>query len=135
MARFMSKGSEHGECGVIITRWGTDVNNSDTVRNLRRSPNNGVFFFEVESAAQIRRKTVDFAKQVLAMETPPMEVEMVSGISDAEMEAEIAAAEENSRIKREQEEAEAAEKAARKEEHDRITAEIAEVKRRRKAGL
>lgn len=101
MVRFMTRGSEHGECGVVITRWGTEINNEVIVEKLRKSPNNGVFFYEVEDQEKIKKDAVEFAKQILSAHDAPATVEPISGINDEEMEKELAAAAENERLKQE----------------------------------
>ena len=137
MVKFMSRGSEHGECGLLINRWGVEVTDKKIIKLLRESPNNGFLFFEVENEEDIRKKTIDFAKHVLAMEKKPVEVEPISGIREEEMAEEVAFAEENTRLKKEREQAEQDFLNERKEAHDRQTEQVREAlrdKRGRKNG-
>lgn len=99
MVRFMTKGSEHGECGVIVNRFGVDITDPVKVEQLRNSPNNGTFFFEVEDERQLRKAN---RKKQDIVDADFVRVPPITGIlTDEEMQAEVEAVAENERLKQE----------------------------------
>ena len=115
MVRFISRGCDYGAFGIIIDRWGVNVEDEKVVEQLRSSPDFNVFYFEVEKPdpwkqynEKVARRTAERRKrEVENPENPPVVVEPISGInSEEEMKLEVEAAEENSRLKTKEQEQE-----------------------------
>ena len=108
MVKFISRGCDYGAFGIIIDRWGVEVEDEKVVEQLRNSPDFNVFYFEVEKPDPWKQRSEKVAKKMAERrkyevenpKNPPVVVEPISGIdSEEEMKLEVDAAEENSRLK------------------------------------
>lgn len=115
VCRFIATGRSYGAGKIRITREGYETDDAREIEFLRKSPDYGVFFYEVATSRDLEEERLKDALALLTaagLYPPPV----VAPVMEGDAAAEQAAVEEQQMIRAEQEAAEEAEKAARRAE-------------------